>query len=76
MRLYRLHRIRVDVIRELIGRLNASHHEDTEDYHQSNNRLGHDIQIAQHQHQNHHQDGYYIEGIYFSFSTHNRLIQV
>ena len=76
MSLYRQHRIRVDVIRKLVSRLNASYHEDAEDYHQSDNRLGHDVQIKQHQHQYHHQDGYYIEGIYFSFSTHNRLIQV
>ena len=43
MRLYREHRIRVDVIWKLVSRLNASHHEDAEDYHQSDNRLGHDV---------------------------------
>ena len=43
MRLYREHRIRVDVIRKLVSRLNASHHEDAEDYHQSDNRLAHDV---------------------------------
>lgn len=73
---YREHRIRVDVIWQLVSRLNALHYEDAEDYHQSNYRLGHDVQIAQHQNQHHYQDGYYIECIYFSFSTHNRLIQV
>ena len=54
MRLYRLHRIRVDVIWKLVSRLNASHHEDAEDYQQSDNRLGNDVQIAQHQNQHHH----------------------
>ena len=43
MRLYREHRIRVDVIWKLVSRLYASHYEDAEDYHQSDNRLGHDV---------------------------------